>query len=188
MGSSVWYGTVIRADRCNMVSGFLADGQDNSEMYKGKVKLMNRDCNDINRGGEIFIGKETIIRDGCVIASILKHTVIGNGVTVGHMSSINSSTIEDSCVIGMGSILCTGSLVQTLSVVAPGTVIGKDVIVKSGEFWFGNPGRKLRDLTEEEKKGIVNQVHENNIVARNQRHVMNLGGNVPNEILDSLMV
>jgi carbonic anhydrase/acetyltransferase-like protein (isoleucine patch superfamily) len=57
-------------------------------------------------------------------------TVVGKNVTVGHML--------DGAVIESGAMVAAGSLI------APGKV------VRRGELWAGNPGRKLRDLTEKD--------------------------------------
>ena len=61
--------------------------------------------NSTATGGGIFIGEETNIQDGCIIDSSKDHTRIGNGVTVGHLVSIHSATVEDHCLIGMGALL-----------------------------------------------------------------------------------
>lgn len=185
--SSIWYGTIIRADRCFMVERFMTNFHEKLKwIYKRRKDLFNFSHGVKNTGGCISIGNDTIIRDGCVIAADYDHTIIGDGVTVGHMVNINSCIIEDNCVIGMGSVLCTESKVEKLSVLVPGTVVGKGVVVKSGEMWFGNPGRKLRNLTDAEKEKVMNQVHENNKIANTQISVMDLGGNIPDNFLNDL--
>jgi carbonic anhydrase/acetyltransferase-like protein (isoleucine patch superfamily) len=105
-------------------------------------------------GGGIFIGEATNIQDGCIIDSTKDHTRIGNGVTVGHLASIHSATIHDHCLIGMGSLLQEGVVVQEESFIAAGANISKNTVVGSGELWVGNPARKIRDLTSKERERL----------------------------------
>merc|ERR1739845_155132 len=153
-------------------------------IYSTRKDVLDRNNKLKKTGGIIFIGNDTTVRDGCVIASENDHTIIGNRVTVGHMANINSCILEDNCVIGMGSILCTGSRVGKLSILEPGTVIGNGVVVGSREIWCGNPGKKVRNLTGVEIEKVVRQTHENNSLANTHRSVMNLGGKISNNYLD----
>jgi len=160
-GSSIWYKAILRADRANMGLGHSEDTQEKWKgMNKFKREEVDPDSDNSAGGGGIFIGKNSNIQDGCIITSNEDHTMIGDGVTIGHMASINSSTIESNCLIGMGSTLNPGSRVESLSFVAAGAVVGRDVTVKSGELWVGNPAKKLRDLTQEEKEKLFYQANE----------------------------
>lgn len=105
-------------------------------------------------GGGIFIGEATNIQDGCIIDSTKDHTRIGNGVTVGHLASIHSATIHDHCLIGMGSLLQEGVVVQEESFIAAGANVSKNTVVGSGELWVGSPARKIRDLTSKERERL----------------------------------
>jgi len=185
--SSVWYGAVLRADCGNMGCG-RSDQKKNEwmKMNTEKRKEVDRDYDDSGGGGGIFIGCDTNIQDGCVVTSNEDHTFIGNGVTVGHMAFINSATVEDNCLIGMGSILNPGSRVESLSLVGAGSVVGRGVVVKSGELWVGNPARKLRDLLDEEKKKLHYYASEYIKVSTCQNTAMDLGGNVPDNLIKKL--
>ena len=175
-GSSVFYGSVLRADACNM-------GSDRSEgefeywrnLSQKQRKAEDADDSDEAGGGGIFIGKNTNVQDGCIITSKVDHTSIGDGVTIGHCAQIHSATVEDGSLIGMGSILNPGSKVESLAFVAAGAVVGRDQVVKSGELWVGNPARKIRDLSEEEKGRLAYQAESYVETATSQNHAMELG-------------
>lgn len=176
--SSVFYGAVLRADSC-----FMGCGRTDEELeaWKGlsreeRQRQDGKENDDSSGAGGIFIGESTNIQDGCIVTSKLDHTVIGNGVTVGHCAQIHSAVVEDHCLIGMGAILNPGSKVESLSFVAAGAVVGKGQVVKSGELWVGNPARKLRDLTSDEKKQLYYQADEYVKLASTQSNVMQLGG------------
>jgi len=177
--SSIFYGAVLRADACNMGAGRSQAEFDNWKALSQKQRLkQDSDVDDTAGGGGIFIGENTNIQDGCIVTSRDDHTKIGNGVTVGHCAQIHSAIVEDNCLIGMGAILNAGSRVESLSFVAAGAVIRRNEVVRSGELWVGNPARKLRDLTEKEKKQLHFQADEYVKLASSQSGVMDLGGNI----------
>ena len=111
-------------------------------------------------GGGIYVGEGTNIQDSCIVSSYEGHATIGNYVTVGHSAQIHSATVGDECLIGMGCVLKPGSVVGSQSFVAAGAVIDRGDVVKSGELWGGNPARKLRELTAEEKAKIRTQAEK----------------------------
>ena len=189
--SSIWYGAILRADECHNGMGHSDEVE---KAWRQMSKEQRKDDNwmigskDSGSGGSIIIGKNTNIQDGCIVTARDDHTQIGDYVTVGHCAQIHSSTVEDCCLIGMGAILQPGSVVETKSFVAAGAVIGKGVTVKSGELWIGNPARKIRDLTQAEQDKLFYQADQYVSVARGQTHVMELGGNVPDSLIEHLLI
>ena len=65
-----------------------------------------------------------------------------------------------------------GSFLAAHSVVPAGTV------VKSGELWAGSPARKLKDLSDKQKRQLVFQAEEYVKLGREHSGVEVLGGNV----------
>mmetsp|Transcript_28250 Transcript_28250/g.43954 ORF Transcript_28250/g.43954 Transcript_28250/m.43954 type:complete len:343 (-) Transcript_28250:64-1092(-) len=190
-GSSVWYGAVIRADRCrnglsaNDTREIVSDddyfqGNDNAMMdYAKGTKGYG--------GGVVNIGKGSNVQDGVIISSKRGHTNIGDGVTIGHSAQIDSATIESDSLIGMGAIICAGAHVESNSFVAAGAVVGGDVRIPSGELWAGTPAKKLRDLTDAQIEKIKYQASEYVKLSTNHMHVMELGGNVPDSKIEHLV-
>ncbi|KAL7532353.1 hypothetical protein ACHAXR_004597 [Thalassiosira sp. AJA248-18] len=136
------------------------------------------------KGGGIYIGEGTNIQDSCVVTSYEGHSTIGKYVTVGHCAHIHSASVGDESLIGMGAILKPGSVVESQSFVAAGAVIERGDVVKGGEIWGGNPARKLRDLTAEEKRKLRVQAEKYIGVAQTHNHTMELGGNVPDSFIE----
>ena len=64
----------------------------------------------------IRIGARTSIQDNTVIhvTSDFSGTIIGSDCTVGHNAIIHACTVEDFCLIGMGSILLDGAILRAL--------------------------------------------------------------------------
>lgn len=162
-GSSIWYKAILRADNCENAESFRTSDE-YEEIIEESVWRLDPDResrqNSEATGGGIFIGENTNIQDGCIIDAKKDHTRIGNGVTIGHLASIHSATIHDNCLIGMGSLIQEGVEVKEGSFIAAGANIRANTVVDSGELWAGNPARKLRDLSAEERQRLFYQASE----------------------------
>lgn len=135
-------------------------------------------------GGGIYVGEGTNIQDACVVTSYEGHSTIGKYVTVGHGAHIHSATVGDESLIGMGAVLKPGCVVESQSFIAAGAVIERGCVVNSGEIWGGNPARKLRELTAEEKAKLRVQAEKYISVGNMHNHCMELGGNIPDSFLE----
>jgi carbonic anhydrase/acetyltransferase-like protein (isoleucine patch superfamily) len=116
---------------------------------------------DVNH---ISIGARSNIQDGCILHVTHEGPwqpdglplVIGQDVTVGHGAILHACTIGDRCLVGMGSIVMDGAVLEPDSMIAGGAVVTPGKLVPSGTLWRGNPARQARDLTESE---IRNQAY-----------------------------
>ena len=135
-------------------------------------------------GGGIYVGEGTNIQDACMITSYEGHTTIGEYVTIGHSAHIHSASVGDESLIGMGAILNPGSIIESQSFVAAGAVVERGAVVKEGEIWGGNPAKKLRDLTAQERARLRIQAEKYIEVAQSHNHVEALGGNVPDSCIE----
>lgn len=100
----------------------------------------------------IRIGKMTNIQD-CSMLHVTngKYPLnIGNKVTVGHAVKLHGCTLQDLCLIGIGSIILDGAVVEERSMVAAGSVVKPNYIVPTGKLVGGIPAKVIRDLTETE--------------------------------------
>jgi carbonic anhydrase/acetyltransferase-like protein (isoleucine patch superfamily) len=95
----------------------------------------------------ITIGAETNLQDG-TIAHVDDDLpcIIGRRVGVGHRVILHGCTVEDECLIGMGSILLNGVRIGTGSVVAAGAVIPEGMQVPPRSLVMGVPGRIVRPV------------------------------------------
>ena len=76
-------------------------------------------------------------------------------MTIGRACMLRSTTIQDEVIIGDKCILMEGSLVETQSILAPGTVLPPGRYVGSGEVWAGNPARFVRKLLKDEVSKLL---------------------------------
>ncbi len=79
---------------------------------------------------------------------------LGEGVTVGHRAIVHGATVGDNVMIGMGAILLNGCQIGENSVVAAGTLIPERKVFPPGVMIMGFPGKVVRELTEDEIKGL----------------------------------
>ena len=161
------------------------DEREKLEIRKNSQAFGITDKNRYDDGGAIYVGKNTNLQDGVVVTARESSTVLGEGVIVGHLAQLHSSTVEDFALIGMGSILNAGSHVETEALVAAGAVIPANTRVKAGELWVGSPARKVRDLTSEERQKLHYQSSEYVKVALT--HPMKLGDNIKMPWQDALL-
>ena len=162
-GTSVWYGAVLRADRCR--NGLSA--KDTREIRCSEDYFDENDDSVTDNegmigfgGGVINIGNNSNIQDGAIITAKSGHTRIGNGVTIGHSAQIHSATVDSNSLIGMGAIILPGAHVESNAFVAAGAVVDKGTVVPSGELWVGKPAKKLRDLSDKQIEKIKYQSSE----------------------------
>jgi carbonic anhydrase/acetyltransferase-like protein (isoleucine patch superfamily) len=76
--------------------------------------------------------------------------IIGSNVTIGHKVILHGCTVEDECLIGMGSIIMDKAVVQKHVLVGAGTLVPEGKVLESGYLYLGSPARKIRQLTQKE--------------------------------------
>ena len=100
----------------------------------------------------IRIGRGTNLQDLCVIHGTTDvHPVrIGDYVTVGHGAIIHGATLEDGCLIGMGSTVLDGARIGAGALVGAGSVVPPGMEIPPRMLALGSPARVKRALRPEE--------------------------------------
>lgn len=100
----------------------------------------------------IKIGSDTNIQDNSMLhVTNNKYPLnIGNRVTIGHGVKLHGCTIRDLTLLGIGSIILDGVIVEKKSIVAAGAVVKPNFIVPTGKLVAGVPAKVIRNLTKEE--------------------------------------
>lgn len=106
---------------------------------------------------EIRVGHYSNIQDCSVLHGMKEQygVYVGDYVTVGHNVVLHGCTIEDRCLIGMGSIVLNGAVVGRGSIIAAGTLIAEKTIVEPNSLWMGSPGKFRRKLDKEDEATIL---------------------------------
>ena len=67
-------------------------------------------------------------------------------MTVGHGVILHACTVEDNCLIGMGSIILDGAVIGQGSVVGAGALITKGTVIPPNSLVLGSPAKVVKDL------------------------------------------
>ena len=115
--------------------------------------------NTVLRGDvhSIRVGAHSNIQDNSVLHGMKKlyGVFVGEYVTVGHSVVLHGCTVEDRCLIGMGSIILNGAVVGAGSIIGAGTLIPEKTIIEPGSLWVGSPGKFRRKLDEKDQEMIL---------------------------------
>jgi len=120
---SIWPGAVLRGDVNKIRVGLRSNIQDNTVCHVEHKSTWNP--------------------QGCPLR-------IGDDVTVGHSVILHGCTIEDRCLIGMGSIVLDGAHIQSEVLLGAGSLVPQGKILESGYLYLGSPVKQIRKLTDEE--------------------------------------
>lgn len=126
--SSLWPMTVVRGDIHTIRIGARSNIQD------GSVLHVTHDSDYAPGGFGLYVGNE---------------------VTVGHRVILHGCTLEDRCLIGMGSIVMDGARVCSGAMVGAGSLVAPGKVLEAGYLWLGAPARRVRELTERERQYLA---------------------------------
>src|SRR5205807_10468670 len=109
---------------------------------------------DVN---SIRIGANSNVQDCSVLHGMLgQHKVtVGDWVTIGHSVTLHGCTVEDCCLIGMGSVILNGAAIGEGSIIAAGTVIPEGTVIEPRSLWMGVPGKLKKRLGESSRESIL---------------------------------
>ena len=107
----------------------------------------------------IRIGARTSIQDGSVLH--ITHAgpfnpdgfplTIGDEVTVGHKVTLHGCTLGNRILVGMGSIVMGGAVVEDEVIIGAGSLVPPGKTLQSGYLYVGSPAKQARPLTEKER-------------------------------------
>jgi len=93
----------------------------------------------------IIIGARSNLQDGTIVhVDEGEPCTVGERVGVGHRVILHGCTVEDECLVGMGSVLLNGVRIGRGSVVAAGAVIPEGMQIPPDSLVMGVPGRIVR--------------------------------------------
>mmetsp|Transcript_20568 Transcript_20568/g.36918 ORF Transcript_20568/g.36918 Transcript_20568/m.36918 type:complete len:228 (-) Transcript_20568:575-1258(-) len=127
-----------------LVSGDVIIGEKSSVLYNAVVR---------GEFKSVTIGEGSTISDNAYVGSSSEfspETVIGSNVSVGSGAVLKGCTVGNNVLIGNNVIISEKATVEDNTILAPGSYVPEDVVVKSGELWSGSPAQKLRNLDEKE--------------------------------------
>lgn len=103
----------------------------------------------------IVIGERTNVQDGSVL-----HTdagvplTLGCGVTVGHKAMLHGCLIGDYSLIGINAVVLNRAKIGRYCIIGANALIPEGKEIPDGSLVVGTPGKVIRTLTEQERKGL----------------------------------
>ena len=103
----------------------------------------------------IVVGEGSNIQDNAVVHLADDFdAVIGAWCTIGHAAIVHACTIEDECLIGMGSTVLDGARIGARSIVGAGAVVTQRMVVPPGSMVLGTPAKVVRSLSDIEQRAL----------------------------------
>ncbi|WP_041521989.1 gamma carbonic anhydrase family protein [Gilvimarinus agarilyticus] len=145
------YDATVYIDPCALVIGDVTLGADTSVWPFAVIR------GDMHR---ISIGERSSIQDGSVLH--ITHAgpfnaegfplTIGDDVTVGHNVCLHGCTIGSRVLVGIGSTVLDGAVVEDDVVIGAGTLVPPGKRLKSGFLYMGSPCKQVRPLKDKERE------------------------------------
>jgi carbonic anhydrase/acetyltransferase-like protein (isoleucine patch superfamily) len=109
----------------------------------------------------IVVGAGSSVQDNCVLHTNEDlPTVIGQNVTVGHLSLLEGCVIEDGAIVGMGSIVLNRARVGRGALLAAGSVVTEDGEIPPEVLAAGAPAEAKKSLGGSSAKWIESAARE----------------------------
>ena len=114
----------------------------------------------------IKIGDKVNIQDGAIIHCTYQKTkvVLGNNVSIGHNAIVHGCRVHDNVLIGMGAIVMDNAIVEQNVLIAAGAVVLENSILESGYVYAGIPAKKVKPVTPELFKDMIERIANNYIM------------------------
>jgi len=107
---------------------------------------------DINR---IVVGHHTNVQDNSVLHLADQYPcLVGNYVTIGHSAIVHACTVEDECLIGMGSVILDDAVIGEQSIIGARSLVTQGTRIPPGSLVLGSPGKVARSLSLDERQRL----------------------------------
>ena len=122
----------------------------------------------------IIIGARSNIQDGSIL-HVSRPTednphgyplLIGEDVTVGHKAMLHSCQIGDRVLVGMGTIILDGAIIEEDVIIGAGSLVPPNKRLQSGYLYIGSPIKQARPLTDKERAFLPRSA-ENYVLLKN---------------------
>lgn len=109
---------------------------------------------------EIVIGENSNVQDNaCIHVNYNSPAIIGRGVSIGHGAVVHGCKVGDNCLIGMNAVVMESEIGPNC-VIGAGAVVTAGKNIPAGSLVMGVPAKVIRQLTEDEINGILQNGRE----------------------------
>ncbi|HET7765302.1 MAG TPA: gamma carbonic anhydrase family protein [Burkholderiales bacterium] len=113
--------------------------------------VVARGDNDI-----ITIGERSNVQDGAVLhADPGIPLTLGKNVSVGHKAMLHGCTVGDGALVGIDAVVMNHAVIGRGSLIGAGALVTEGKNIPEGVLVLGSPAKVIRELTPEEKDGLL---------------------------------
>ena len=95
-----------------------------------------------------YIHPSTYIDEPALVSGEVE---VSDDVTVRHKALLHACQVGNRVLVGMGSIIMDGVIVEDETIIAAGSLVPPKKMLESGFLWVDSPAKKARPLTDKEK-------------------------------------
>lgn len=123
----------------------------------------------------IRVGARSSIQDLAMLHATRRWspTLIGEDCTVGHSVVLHGCRLGDRVLVGMGSLLLDDAEVGSDTLIGAGSLITQRQRIPSGVLVLGRPAKVVRELTAEERGGLLTSARNYVVHAQEYRAIFN---------------
>lgn len=134
----------------SVVSGSVRIGAGSSVWYGASLR------GDVE---PITVGERVNFQDNAVVHTHVGFpAVVADDVTVGHGAVLHGCSVGSGTVVGMGAVVMNGASVGESCLVAGGAVVLEGMQIPPGSLVAGVPAKVRRELTQEEREGLMSGI------------------------------
>jgi carbonic anhydrase/acetyltransferase-like protein (isoleucine patch superfamily) len=114
-------------------------------------------CAVVAGDGRIGIGPRTNVQDNSLLVTdaLRGPLLVGADVTIGHNVRLGAATIGDHALIGMGSQVGDGVIVEEGGCIGARALVAPGTVVKAGWIWAGRPAFAFRAIKPQEREAFA---------------------------------
>ncbi len=105
--------------------------------------------------GRLVVGPAANVQDNSVLRSDRAPVLVGAHTTVGHNVVLHDCTVGARVLIGMGSRLAPGTIVEDDVLLAAGSTTTEGQHLQAGSMWAGRPARRVAELDDRKRRMIA---------------------------------
>jgi len=104
-------------------------------------------------GNQIRVGDRSNVQDNAVIhVDSDAPATVGHDVTIGHSAVVHGCTVGNFTLVGIGATILSHARIGDYCLVGAGALITERKEFESGSLIIGAPARRVRALTEQERR------------------------------------
>jgi carbonic anhydrase/acetyltransferase-like protein (isoleucine patch superfamily) len=110
---------------------------------------------------QIVVGAGSSVQDNCVVHTNEDlPTIIGQNVTVGHLSLLEGCVVEDGAIVGMGSVVLNRARVGRRAMLGAGSVVSEGGEIPAEVLAAGAPAEVKKELDGSSAKWVEEAARE----------------------------